>query len=290
MRFRNILFPTDYSNLSRTCEPYVRYMAEHFGAALHVLHAVEIPITLFGVSGEYFLDTNEAKQIMEEARRTLQKILPDFPAEREVVMGQPARVIEQFIESNNIDMVMMPTHGYGPFRRALIGSTAAKVLHDVKCAVWNTAHTDAAVKASRHINRIVCGVDLIPQSVDLIVHTAELAESFHAEVWLAHSVSQVHTVTDEFGSGGTPSEWAENLQRYYIDFAREEIAKLQIKAGTNFPVIVEPGTISAVLADVARKQRADLLTIGRSGHGFLGHIRSHAYPIVHESPCPVLSW
>jgi len=31
-------------------------------------------------------------------------------------------------EETNIDLIAMPTHGYGPFRRALLGSVTAKVL------------------------------------------------------------------------------------------------------------------------------------------------------------------
>jgi hypothetical protein len=32
-------------------------------------------------------------------------------------------------------MILMPTHGYGPFRQMLLGSVTAKVLHDSKCPV-----------------------------------------------------------------------------------------------------------------------------------------------------------
>ena len=37
----------------------------------------------------------------------------------------------------------MPTHGFGPLRRFLLGSVAAKVLHDAQCPVWTSVHTDA---------------------------------------------------------------------------------------------------------------------------------------------------
>ena len=44
--------------------------------------------------------------------------------------GEPAREIVDFAAANQVDLVMMPTHGYGPFRQLLLGSVAAKVLHD----------------------------------------------------------------------------------------------------------------------------------------------------------------
>ena len=36
----------------------------------------------------------------------------------------------------------MPTHGYGPFRRFILGSNTAKVLHDADCPVWTGVHVE----------------------------------------------------------------------------------------------------------------------------------------------------
>jgi hypothetical protein len=50
------------------------------------------------------------------------------------ILGDPAHAITDFVASNKVDLVMMPTHGYGPFRQLLLGSVTAKVLHDVRPA------------------------------------------------------------------------------------------------------------------------------------------------------------
>ena len=289
MKFQNILFPTDFSDLSRSCEGYVRKMMEHFGSRLHVFHAVEVPATFYGVPGEYFGETIDARKLQDFAENTLRGIYPDLSVQRIVRIGDPARLIAEYVEENNIDLVMIPTHGYGPFRRALIGSTTAKVLHDVECAVWTIAHEPKPFESKLCCQRIVCDIDIVPESVNLIRKAADFAESFEAKVWLAHTVAKVHTMGDEFGLGGTHSEWAINLQNYYVDFAVREIAKLQQEAGTHFEVSIEPGVISTAAAQIARARDADLVIIGRSSHGWFSGFRSHAYPIVHESPCPVLS-
>src|SRR4051812_35255270 len=52
---------------------------------------------------------------------------PDLVAET----GDAARAIAECVGARQIDLVMMPTHGYGMFRRALLGSVTTKVLHDV---------------------------------------------------------------------------------------------------------------------------------------------------------------
>jgi nucleotide-binding universal stress UspA family protein len=48
--------------------------------------------------------------------------------------GDPATYITAQAEKNDVDLIMMATHGYGTFRSLLLGSVAAKVLHDAKLA------------------------------------------------------------------------------------------------------------------------------------------------------------
>jgi nucleotide-binding universal stress UspA family protein len=47
-----------------------------------------------------------------------------------VERGDPTQVILSYARNGDFDLVMMPTHGYGPFRRYLLGSVTAKILHD----------------------------------------------------------------------------------------------------------------------------------------------------------------
>jgi hypothetical protein len=135
---------------------------------------------------------------------------------------------------------------------------------------------------------MICAIDTAPESVQVIRQAASLAESFKATLWLAHAVTQVHSIRDEFGMG--PTEWAMNLQDFYMDHARREIARMQAEAGTSFNVCLHPGPVAAVMGEVVRRHQARLLITGRGEiQHFLGSVRSHAYPIIHESPCPVLS-
>jgi nucleotide-binding universal stress UspA family protein len=65
---------------------------------------------------------------------------------------------------------------------------------------------------------------------------------------------------------------------------------MQKEAGTNFEVLIEAGNIPETVRRVAENQRADLVLIGRGAlPHFAGRLRSHAYAIVRDMPCPVLS-
>jgi hypothetical protein len=73
----------------------------------------------------------------------------NIPTTRLMREGDPARAIIEYAEDEKVDLIMMPTHGYGPFRRFLLGSVTAKVLHDVKCAVWTSEELAARTVGGR---------------------------------------------------------------------------------------------------------------------------------------------
>ena len=52
------------------------------------------------------------------------------------------KIVELAHESPDQTVILMPTHGYGPFRRFILGSNTAKVLHDADCPVWTGVHLE----------------------------------------------------------------------------------------------------------------------------------------------------
>src|ERR1022692_5078868 len=93
----------------------------------------------------------------------------DAAVRRVVLEGDPTQTVVQFASSENCDLIVMPTHGYGPFRRFLLGSVTAKVLHDAICPVWTGPHMERAPDyATVHFRNIVCALDRSEE------HTSEL--------------------------------------------------------------------------------------------------------------------
>ena len=59
---------------------------------------------------------------------------------------------------------MMLTHDYGPFRRFLLGSVTAKILHDAACPVWTSAHLETwPVAGDVGIRKVLGAVDFGPR-------------------------------------------------------------------------------------------------------------------------------
>src|SRR3981189_1517415 len=104
------------------------------------------PLYYAGVSdpgGPVMIDSDEIlADLQTRLNSTLVKQFAHLPVERTAQLGDPAREITDFARKQRVDLIMMPTHGYGPFRSLLLGSVAAKVLHDAECPVWTAAHAD----------------------------------------------------------------------------------------------------------------------------------------------------
>ena len=72
--------------------------------------------------------------------------------------------------------------------------------------------------------------------------------------------------------------------------AAKELLRLQRFVGADADFLIEDGEPAAVICEAAARLRADMLVIGRgSAAGVFGRLRTNAYAIIRQSPCPVVS-
>lgn len=287
MRFRNILFPVDFSSRCHAAVPHVKAMAQRFGASVTLLHVVEgvAPWAAAGDGGLYF-DFDMPRLIHDMEDRLAAFATAEFPGNpvlRVVEEGDPGAMIAELARAWGTDLIMLPTHGRGMFRSALIGSVAAKVLHDAHCAVWTGAHLeDSPVPLHTDIKTVMCALDLEEGSLDLLKSTAKLAEEWGAKTWIVHAVPGTEVRPDMY--------FDVPLEMFLKDNARKSIAELQKQAGTAFGICMEAGGIAQVVRDASEHHQADLVITGRGAiTHFAGTLRTHAYGIIAQAGRPVLS-
>ena len=84
-------------------------------------------------------------------------------------------------------MIMMSTRGCGLYRRFLLGSVTAKVLHDSDCPVWTTTHIEEAPPAQPvSCRKIACAVDLGPHTERVLSWASRLASGIDARLLVIH--------------------------------------------------------------------------------------------------------
>ncbi len=291
MEFTKILFPVDFSERTTEAVPYIRALAKRFHAEILLLNVVQYPITYYGTpEGTYFAQV-DLTRMKEDARQMLeafrQSAFADCAATVVIEEGDPAYCITALASRERVDLIMMPTHGRGMFRSALLGSVTSKVLHDAGCPVWTSVHKTTGTPPGDHgWHSMMCAVstDIATREENvMLIHQADkLAFEAGAKLWLVHAVP----VNEGFPSRYLDTEFTVFLERA----ARDYIANLQKDAGTNRPVCIGAGGVAQVVRDACKSHQADLLTIGR---GVMnepgGSFRTHEFTLIREAPCPVLS-
>jgi nucleotide-binding universal stress UspA family protein len=284
LAIKHILFPIDFSDRCCGAVPFVETLATRFGAKM----------TLISVAAPYWYPVDPGVPVMvdiDEVREQLQARLDqtltrEFPSpdvRRVVEIGEAAETITTFAHKEDVDLIMMPTHGYGPFRSLLLGSVTAKVLHDARCPVWTAAHVqDEPQKHHAACRKILCAVDGSPQSDRLMKWAAEFAKLNAATLRVVHVIGGVQ--------GWPESQLNAEFEATMRTDARESIEKMMRAAGVFAPVCVAVGDVAGSVREEARRHAADLVVIGRGLlQETLGRLRTHAYGIIRQAPCPVVS-
>jgi nucleotide-binding universal stress UspA family protein len=144
IQLEHILVPIDFSHFSDKALSYGCALAEQFDAQLHLLHVVSFPRDFAAMDWSagyanrlpetYFQELEEAacRQLDEtsfpETRRPL-------TAKREVREGTPFVEIVRYARQNEIDLIVIGTHGRTGIAHMLMGSVAEKVVRKAPCPV-----------------------------------------------------------------------------------------------------------------------------------------------------------
>lgn len=284
LTIKHILFPMDFSERCCGAVPFVAATAKRFGAKITLISAAP-PYWYAGDPGvPMVVDMEEVKeQLQNRLAKTLVDDFSGIEVQRYVEIGEPGEVITQFAHTEGVDLIMMPTHGYGPFRSFLLGSVTAKVLHDAGCPVWTGAHMEEPPQ-KEHVAcaNVLCAVDGTPKSAPLMEWSAQFAKANNATLRLVHVIGGVQ---------GWPER---QLNREFEETMRKDakgaIEKLERSAGVDAPICVAVGDVPGAVREEARRHAADLLVIGRGLlHETFGRLRTRSYGIIRQAPCPVIS-
>lgn len=285
IQFRRILFPVDFSARSRAVAPAVQAMVKRFGSELTVMHVVDLPPAgIAPPEAAAWATLIGADRLRQQGQIALdnfiQREFAGMAVKAEAEEGDPATVIGDYARESAIDLIMMPTSGLGAFRRLILGSVTTKVLHDTDIPVWTGVHAEEiAAHPAGGWKRVVCAIEDHPRELAVLQWAAAFASEQKLELRLAHGVR-----------GPEDCENNPSFQKFLFDTARERIDKLQAQAGTNFEVCLQLGDPGRVVHQAAYGYSADLVVIGRGLlHKPFGRLRSSAYEIIREAPCPVIS-
>jgi nucleotide-binding universal stress UspA family protein len=280
LRFQSILVATDYSPASTTAVKLAARLAKEFHARLYVLHAVEPDLYASNVGG----GPVPGLQLMnlQIERENLHKYAERIPDLRTVkhkeiaFLGSPGDAIQSAGQANNIDLLVLGSHGRHGLAKLALGSIAEWAIRRLEYPVLVAG--PLCVKAFRPIRSIVLATDFSPEALRSVHYASSLAQDYNATL----------TVMNVLSHASAPEEQSQNE----LSSMKKLRELLPSACGDEFTLQyqVRTGEIAPAVIDVAREGKASLIVLGaRHRHTLADHApRNKLSAIIRNARCPVL--
>jgi len=134
--YKKILIAVDISGETEQVLESATDIAEQNNAEIIVLHVAETPVSPYSQWSDYIVPISEM-QLQEALFSQLSELVENAGLSKSlihIVFGRPIDIIVEQAEKNEVDLIVMGTHGRHGLKR-LLGSTANGVLHHTNCDV-----------------------------------------------------------------------------------------------------------------------------------------------------------
>jgi len=294
LNINSILFPTDFSDVAEGAFAHAAHLALRYHATIHVFNVVSPedgddtnPMNFLPVQPAEGGDADDtAVQHVEVQTATQERgTVPVVYSQTD--SPSPSEAIISYARDQDVDLVVMGTHGRRGMDRLLSGSVSEEVVRGAPCPVFTVLATEAEDHVPT-ISRVLAPVDLSDQSDLIVNHATALADAYDAPLDLLHVVEEAAYPSAYGLDPLTPA--LPDVQ----DRAREALetlaGELDLRPGP-VNVHVMAGNAARDIVEFADEQGADLIvmaTHGRTGlERFL--IGSVAEKVVRRARCPVFT-
>lgn len=135
-----VLVPIDFSDYSKSALKYAVNFVKHFQAQLLLIYVVEPviypPDFSMGQIAIPSVDLEMDKRAIDELEKLAkQEIPPEIRVKSIVKTGKPFIEIIETASEENVDLIIIATHGHTGMEHILFGSTAEKVVRKAPCPV-----------------------------------------------------------------------------------------------------------------------------------------------------------
>jgi len=278
---KNILFPTDFSEVAAAALPYAAGIARRYGSTVYLAHVVApnmLPIA--PPDGPPIRSWDIAEREMAILDRS--DLLSGVPFESILVQGELSEALLQVIAENEVDLIVLATSGHGGFRRLILGSVAEELVREAPCPVLTVGPSVPHRKEwSGEIKHVLFATDFRPGSLAALMYAVFFAEENGAQLTLLHV-----------------SESREEGIRQRIDEARWLRRLAEMVPSDNCLVsepkfLLEFGDAGDTVVRTARQEHADLIVMGAREtihHWMHQHFSwTTLHRILANAECPVLT-
>lgn len=193
---QRILHPTDFSASAKQAFRLALQVADRAGAELHLLNVApnlgEDP-----VRSAYDLESGDAslfRDLRDKADAQMLQMIEAAGADAASIKRvhsrgiAPGPVILDYAGDEDVDLIVMGTHGRRGVKRLVLGSVTEEVMRQSPCDVLTVRAPDEGEVARPAVQRCLVPVDLSVYARPLLREAKTIAASFGAQIDLLHVI------------------------------------------------------------------------------------------------------
>jgi nucleotide-binding universal stress UspA family protein len=296
LKLKKILLPTDFSRCAEQALAHTVFLAEKYNAEIHLLHV----LTLFEdqpiLVNDEIAETEEMIRKLEDVvEKQLNKVVNYHDSDDLAIITTKKRgmsaapVILEYASDEDIDLIVMGTHGRRGLGHLLLGSATEEVVRMAKCPVFSVRESEKP-KSLEAINKVLVPVDFSDHSKSALAYASEIASSYRAQLQLLHIIEETTHPAYSLSGKSSKIDLVPGIEEDYRKKIRQMIQETGIPLeGTE--IIINSGQAALEIIKFADENLSDLIVIAT--HGLTGIERfllgSVTEKVVRMAPCPVFT-
>ena len=295
---KNVLFATDFSATSEAALPYAAAICRRFGSTLHTAHVLsDASLVMMSGGVDYVSMGTIYEDAHTEAKEKLDQLsdrLEGIPHRSYVRHGQVWKNLAAIIDDNQVDLIVVGTHGRTGLGKLLLGSVAEDILRHASCPVLTVGpKVSGRAKLPALQSR---GRDLAPLELELreIVFATNFAKSAERIAQEAVSLAAefqarltlMHVIEDYTHLGSEPGPIEDGMRKL------NELIPINAVLQHLPDTVIEFGHAPERILKVAAEREADMIILGARASAEVGttHLPwSSAHHVIAQAHCPVLT-
>ena len=291
--FKNILLATDFSDASEKALNYAMAIARLHGSKIYLVHVLPPDSTSV-------IPPPPSDWVRHEAEREMETLasrseLKQIAHETLLRTGSVWKVLSALIHQQNIELVVLGTHGRGGLKKLVLGSVAEEVVRRVGCPVITVGrHIDTRLSTAGELHRILFATDFHPASAKALEYALLLANQFQAKLILLHVMPPAALPGPGliFYHEEAINEWQTRVTASTTQ-KLEKLLPVRVKLWLEPEYVVGFDFVAEGILKVADERRADLIVMG-ANRPLSAKVSAHAlkaasYEVICHSKCAVLT-
>ena len=274
----HILVPLDGSTLAECVLPHVSAIAPVTNARVTLVHVMEPLQDRNGPAVdpvEWHLRKQNSEKYLEQVASRLND-LGLLGVERMILEGNPANSVVDFARNNNVDLIILSTHGQSGLSGWNVSSVVQKILlRSYKSILLVRAYLPSSAEVTKvHYKRLFLGMDCSPRSEFVLPIAISLAQYHNSHLILETVIERPQSINRLPPSGQDVELLNKFIEKnsqaasHYLDQLVAQFSMKEIEITTH--VSIGDNDIS-VLHDMAEESNADLILL--AAHGSTGERR-----------------